>query len=461
MAFSEAAARFCTWALILFLGRHWPVSLYGQYALALNWVSIFAVAGEVGLNALTVREVARRKNKASFYLRHVMALRSGFAIVFWLLLVGIGWVLHYEPLLMLALVVMGLRLLLDALEGGYIYLFQAHQDMAPYALANVLGALIRLAGIFLVVRAGGQVMGAGSIWVLASAFGLGWMVWWGKRRGWKPDFSRFRWADSWQVLRLAVPLAAFGTLQTLYYRVDSVILKSLMGNEAVGFYDMATRILLVVLSLSQLYSMAVYPALASLKGRERDFARLAFRCSRFLFLAALPLTVGGYFLATPLLVLVAGPQYAPAGPVFALLALSILPFFLANIYVDILAIQDTFKLNAQFAFLLSLNVGLNFILIPRWQVSGAAWATVGCEYLGVVLGFTLAAPYLRRLGKTAWIRSLAAPAISAGIMGLGLWAWPGLQWLVLGPVVYGAGLWLLGALDAEDWKRLKSVAAVE
>jgi O-antigen/teichoic acid export membrane protein len=205
-------------------------------------VAIFAVLSELGLNALTVREVAHRRKKASFFLRHALVLRSSFSFLFWGLLIVISLVLHYEPILTLAMGVMGLRLILDSMEGGYIYLFQAHQEMGPYSLVNVLCAAIRLAGIILVVSAGAQIVGASSIWVVSSTVGFSAMMFLGHRRGWKPKLDEYRLHDSWKVLKLAFPLATFGALQTLYYRVDSVILKSLSGNEAVGYYDMATFI---------------------------------------------------------------------------------------------------------------------------------------------------------------------------------------------------------------------------
>ena len=168
------------------------------------------------------------------------------------------------------------------------------------------------------------------------------------------------------------------------------------------------------------------------------------------------MSVGGYFLATPLLMLV-GPQYAPAGPAFAVLALSILPFSLTTVYTNILAIQNTLKLNAQFAFLFLLNAALNFILIPRWQIQGAAWATVLCEYSGVGVGFALAAPHLRGFGKFPWFRPLASALVSAGLMGIGLHFWPGLYWLVLGPLVYGMVLWAAGGLNRDDLAGLRSI----
>ena len=458
LASGEMIARLSTLAIMVYLNRHWTeVALYGQYSIAVDWVGIFAVVGELGLNALTVREVAHHREKTSFFLRHVLVLRSSFSILFWLALIGISMVLHYEPVLKLAIAVMGIRLILDAAEGGYIYLFQAHQEMGPYAMVNMFCALIRMLGIIAFVAAGAEVVGAGSIWVLASTVGLLTMIILGRKRGWKPEFKKYRPHDSWSVLKLAFPLATFGTLQTLYYRVDSVILKSLSGNEAVGFYDTASRIVLSLLAVSQLYSMAIYPVFSSLQDEPKAFCRLAAKASKVLFFLGLPISIGGFFLSTPLLVLVSGFKYAAAGPPFSILSLSILPFFLSNIYVDVLAVKNNFRLNLQFVLLLVLNVVLNFILIPRWQVQGAAWATVICEYLGVFSGFFLAAPYLGKMGRIIWFRPLAASLTAAGLMGVGIYFDPRLYWLGLGPVIYAVALYLFRGLEAEDLAGLKSV----
>jgi hypothetical protein len=54
-------------------------------------------------------------------------------------------------------------------------------------------------------------------------------------------------------------------------------------------------------------------------------------------------------------------------------------------------------------------------------------------------------------------RGLAAAALASTVMGLGIHFDPRLYWLVLGPVVYGALLWLLGGLNAEDKASLLSV----
>lgn len=76
---TDVAARLFSWAALAFLWRQWTVETYGQYALIKNLVAVFATASDMGLNALTIREVAFRKDLAGFYLRNVMGIRVLFS----------------------------------------------------------------------------------------------------------------------------------------------------------------------------------------------------------------------------------------------------------------------------------------------------------------------------------------------------------------------------------------------
>ena len=80
---AEGIARLFSWATVAFLTRHWTdVGTYGQYAVVVNWISIFGVLSELGLNVLVVREVAHRKDQSVFYLRNAVVLRLGFSSLF-------------------------------------------------------------------------------------------------------------------------------------------------------------------------------------------------------------------------------------------------------------------------------------------------------------------------------------------------------------------------------------------
>jgi O-antigen/teichoic acid export membrane protein len=455
---AEAVGRLLSWALLAFLTRRWvDVGTYGQYAVAVNWVSILVIFSDLGLNLLVVREVAHRKEQALYYLRYTIFIRGFFSLVFWFGLIGIAFALGYEPILKLGIAVMGIRILLDSISGGYAYLFQSHEMMGYYSLSNVVSAAVRLVGIFIVVEMGGGVVEVCAMWTVGSAIALMVLVWKGRQLGWKPDFSQMRWGEAVSILRRSIPLATFGSLQMLYYRVDSVILKSLAGNEAVGYYDLAAKVIFVILAFSQNFGTATFPVLSSVRDDSEAFGRMATRSTKFLFLVGLPATIGGILLAQPIIVLISGNKYLPSAPMFMILMLSVGAYFVSHIYVITLAIYNVVRLNFQFAVLFLLNAGLNFVLIPRMGGIGASWATVICEGFGLFLGFGLAAPYLKDLNWFSLIRPFMACLGASILMGIGIWCDPQLYWLVLGPVVYVAGVWIFRGLGPDEWKSTFSI----
>jgi ADP-heptose:LPS heptosyltransferase/O-antigen/teichoic acid export membrane protein len=455
---AESVARLFSWAMLAYLTRRWlEVSTYGQYALIMNWVSIIAVFSELGLNVLVVREVAQQRDKALYYLRNAIGIRSFFSLVCWAGLIGISFGLDYESVIKVGMAVMGLRILLDSVAGGYVYLFQSHEMMGYYSLVNVVSSFVRLVGVVAVVEAGGGVVAACSIWVAASAVALVVLVLKGRQLGWRPDLSLFKLNEVFFILRQSLPLATFGALQMLYYRVNSIILKSLSGNEAVGYYDLAAKVLFVILTFSQIFGTAIFPTLSSVRSDRVAFGRMSGRALKFLLLIGVPATVGGALLAGPIVTFVSGDKYISSVPMFIVLMLSVAPFFLSHVYAIALATHNAFRLNLQYAVLLILNVGLNFVLISRMGTVGSAWSTVVCEFLGIGLGFGLAAPYLKYLNWVSMIRPFLACLGASAVMGAGIWFDPRLYWAILGPPVYALALWIFRGLNPEDWNIIISL----
>ena len=412
----------------------------------------------MGLNALTIREVAFRKDLAGFYLRNVMGIRVLFSLILIVILLSTGYVLGYEKTIQIGLLIMGLRLLLDCSSGAYVYLLQAHERMGIHGSIIMGASLFRLVGTVLVVALGGGLTPVCAVWVLSSGvtlFVLGTM---GTRMGWKLEFSIWNWEEAYGVLRNALPLAAFGAFQMLYYRVDSILLKSLKGNASVGLYDAAATFLLVILSFSQHFGLSTFPVFSTDQNQKSEFKRLARRSVKFLMVMGFPISVGGFLLAGPLMSFVGGSKYISSAPGFSILALSTVPFFLSNVYVNVLMVRKPKALVYLYLFLFALNVGLNLLLIPRWDTVGAAWATVLCEIFGVMLGLGLIRNDLRLEGSKGFLWSLVASGLAAGLMGLGINWDPRLYWLFLGPLVYGFAFWVLGGVEKEDWRALRSFA---
>lgn len=452
---AEVLSRFFTWLTLLFLARYWTKDYYGQYAVAVNWVLILGTLTGLGIGTLAVRDVSHDKGLTNFYLRNIIHVRLAASILCVLALALLGPVLHYEAVLCAAMVVMGLRLILDAPSNGYTILLQAHEKMTYQGLVSLGGAFLRMAGIVGVAYLGGRMIQACWVWVAVSALSLAalWAV--GRRQGWRVEWEKARWRDSLGILKKSIPFAAFGTFQMLYYRVDGVILKSFAGNEAVALYDMAGRFLFVVFMLSDHFGIATLPVFSSLRDRAGELSRVTTRTLKVLVLSGIPLTVGGYLLANPLMVLLLGSRYAGSGPAFAVLALSIVFYFATKPAVNLLAVLEPGKLTLLFMGMFALNVAANFAAIPHWGLMGAAWVSSFCEVALLALCLWLTRRHFDFSGYGLYRGCVSALAASA-VMGMGIHQDPRLYWLALGPAVYGVLLLLLGGVDRNDLNSLGS-----
>jgi O-antigen/teichoic acid export membrane protein len=158
---------------------------------------------------------------------------------------------------------------------------------------------------------------------------------------------------------------------------------------------------------------------------ERDLYHTA---QAQVFTAGLPVALGGALLAVELVQQVFGLSYLPAGAALQVLIWSVPVSLLRNVAISALVArsrQDQVLRTTTGSTV--LNLVLNVVLIPRYGIMGAAWATVATELLRTILALRFAAEEglvvlpLRRLGR-ATVSGLAMVALLMVVRPANLWA---------------------------------------
>ncbi|HMB82002.1 MAG TPA: polysaccharide biosynthesis C-terminal domain-containing protein, partial [Vicinamibacterales bacterium] len=145
------------------------------------------------------------------------------------------------------------------------------------------------------------------------------------------------------------------------------------------------------------------PRFSQLFVDDRKALRSMFRRSLF-GSAAMAILVGGaaVLLARPMIRLFYGSAYGPAVPPLQVLAGgSIFVFCTWILHSAAIAINLDRRLVATTAVGLVTNIGLNIAFIPRWGITGAAWATVIAEAVTVTLLFAQVHRRLATAGSPA------------------------------------------------------------
>lgn len=256
----------------------------------------------------------------------------------------------------------------------------------------------------------------------------------GAHRGWVRRFAAY-----------GLPLTATVVLVFVVDTSDRFMLAAYLGEAVTGAYSAAYNLVQQSLGvLMTIVNLAAYPlaARAADAGNKSDARRQLAASGELLMAVGLPAATGLTLLSDEFTAALLGPQFQNgASLVVPLIAFAILLATLKSFYWD-LAFQLSHRTVAQIwiaAAAALINVLLNVVLIPRWGMIGAAWATLAAFGAGMLLSFVLG----RRIYPMPIpLRSWSRIGVATGVMALAVSP----SWLGDGGVVEVVGRVLVGVL---------------
>lgn len=177
--------------------------------------------------------------------------------------------------------------------------------------------------------------------------------------------------DSW-------PLILAGMAYMVYMRIDQIMLGQMLGDESVGIYSAAVKISEVWYFIPIVIASSVFPSIIEAKKESEalyyDRLQRLFNLMVMLALAvALPMT----FLSDCVVNLLYGASYNQAGSVLAVHIWAGIFSFLQAAGGKWFLLEGLQKYSLYRTLSGAIiNVGLNLIMIPKFGIIGAAWATL-------------------------------------------------------------------------------------
>jgi O-antigen/teichoic acid export membrane protein len=255
--------------------------------------------------------------------------------------------------------------------------FAIRNDGVVLAGAVVAQAMCGLAAVLAAVATGGavwEVIAYGVAGDLAAALGLFGLA---LRRG---AFARPDFAILGPALRFGLPLIPAGYAMWGLNWIDRVFLVQYRTLADIGIYSAAYSIGYAVTQLFTTPLWAIYPTSAAElhnRGDRPGFDRLMRGTIGGMILVGGPAVAGLWALGGHIIVLVAGPAYAPGADVIAIVALAYLLHMLASFAdVSLGLVYRQHLSTVSIAAATAVNLLLNFILIPACGILGAAIATL-------------------------------------------------------------------------------------
>ncbi len=160
---------------------------------------------------------------------------------------------------------------------------------------------------------------------------------------------------------------------TLYMQVDTILIKSFLGDENVGLYQGPARILAGGIILVNVFNSVFLPRFSSVKGNKSKLISLSKKMRLYTLSCGFLISSILYLFSYNIITLLFGIEYAASSNVLKIMAVVLMIRFFSSQYGTILTISNRQKLRAgAVSVALVINALSNIILIPHYGLEGAA-----------------------------------------------------------------------------------------
>ncbi len=237
------------------------------------------------------------------------------------------------------------------------------------------------------------------------------------------------------------------------------MLSILQGNNAVGLYNAAYKIVTVLMFVQSVSNISVFPLMSKLFVISKiSLKRLVEKYFKFMILISFPLGIGITLLAPNIILLIFGKQYENAIIALQILIWSGVFTFLYTAFAQLfLATGKQITLTKITGICMIENVLLNLILIPKFSYIGASFVTVVTEF--TLFAFILIIANNMGYGiPLKQLRNIIKVIISSLLMGVFIYLFIKISIFILVPssiIIYLGILFLIKTFDSEDLQLIK------
>lgn len=365
----------------VWIARYLGPEQFGLFSYAAAIVALFTAISTLGLNTIVVRDLVRDPGAVDLTLGSAFILQlagGGGALIF---AVAFNYLVRPDDATSLLLIVILGATMMFRSSDVIRYWFES-KVISKYVVwvENFVFLLFSLCKILLIYFGAPLIAFA---WVtllevvfVSLCFFFIYKALGGRVLDWRFDFLRARY-----LLKNGWPLIISGLAITFYMRIDQIILGSLFGDRAVGVYSAAARIGEVWYFIPMAIVSSVFPAM--LKTREIDSDRYISDMKtlfKLMILLSLTLVAPVSFFSEWIVSLLYGEGYFDTAKVLVVYVWGG-PFVFLGLVVGRWFVAENLLSHSLYRSLFgcAINVGLNFLLIPRFGPVGAAWSSVAAH----------------------------------------------------------------------------------
>ena len=361
----------------VWMARHLGPEKFGQLSFAQGFASLFVAFAALGLQRILERDLVDRGDDRRSVISTSFVLVILGAIASYGLMMLFLNTRQYEDIQKQLVLIAGLTAFLQV-NIVFLSHFLSRVNAKPYVMSNVVALSISnvVKVLFILNDAPLQYFAFG--FVLDGLILLPILLTITRGSEAMPRLTLVSVRVAKSLLKDSWPYILTGVLITMYMKIDTIMLKEMLGDYEVGQYSAAAKLSEGLYYLPMILVSSIYPAIVRAKKQGEDIYNDRWKnLYSLLFYMALVLAIVVSLFASFAIRLLYGEAFLPAVPVLLIHVWASLFVFVSMASGRWLLTENLQLLSIANTFIgVCVNVGLNLYLIPRYGIEGAAVATV-------------------------------------------------------------------------------------
>ncbi|MGP8324050.1 MAG: flippase [Methanosarcinaceae archaeon] len=386
--------RFISLVITICLARYLGTADFGKYSFVFAYLVFFTVLADFGLRQLLVREMSRNRSLAPKLMGNTWAITLLLTIFATVLSMIIITLMPYPSDITTYVYIAALTIVSVSFSEFYSTIFQVDFKMEYIMFAKITSKILSAILILWIIFSKGTL----TLILISVAFSetirmlLNYSF---SKKFIRPkieiDFELYKY-----LLKQSLPLALLSVIWIIYFRIDVIMLSSMVGDTSVGIYSAAYHLSEPLSLIPSAVMISLFPIMSSaFKTSEKKLTKSYGLGIKYLLIIILPFAIGTALLAEKIIFLIYGPEFSGSSTALQILMCAFIFASLNSVSLNLLVSTNRQKLTTLIIGLCAIiNIALNFIMIPMLNYNGAAIATVASNIVIFILSFYFVSNYL-------------------------------------------------------------------
>ncbi len=370
----------------IYIARYLGATDYGLYSYAMSFALLFQVLVRLGFRDVVIREIASGKQDISTIISTVLCLKLVGAVIALILTYVCSLVVNasYETSLILIASLYVLFETFDVLD----YLFQA-KVLAKYTVyASVIATVFISAVKFSFILAKLPLVYFVATFALEALLYSACLYFFFRKDFhfrlhpalYQPKLATALLRDSW-------PLALAMAVTMVNTNIDQIMVKNMLSNASLGYYSVGMRLYTSLNYVPFAICATLFPAIINARKQSNQlYAQRMKELYMLMFWIGTSFALILVVFAEEIVITLFTDEFKESIKVLQISAYTMISLYLGSGLNKYLVAERLTRINAiRTGFAVMTNLGLNWLLIPRYGIEGAATATLVSSIMSVII----------------------------------------------------------------------------